>query len=111
MLFTWACPSGQHCCSGSQTICCGRSKCVGSHWGSASDALPIAATLSLAGRLAPILIQYPKRQRQSRSETNLQTDCGVLSRCHLVLLSHKQPLHTAAAGAKLSDKQKDMQTK
>ena len=59
---------------------------------------PIAITTLLTGLLPPITIQYPRRQRQSRVETNLQTVVGVPTRCHSVLPSHKQPRHTNAAG-------------
>ena len=99
-----------NCCCGSRTICCGRSECVGPRRSSAFNAPPIASTLLLTGLLAPIPIQYPRRQRQSHLETTLQTVVGVPSRCHLELPSHKQPQHTTAAGRKFGGKPKDANT-
>ena len=86
-----------------------RSKCVGPQRSGAFNAPAIANTMLPTGLLPPIPIQYPRRQRQSRVETNLQTFVGVPFR-HSVLPSHKQPRHTTAARKKLGDKPKDMQT-
>ena len=108
MSFTWICP-GELLPRVTHNLR-GRSKCVGPQRSSAFKAPPIAITTLLTSLLPPIPIQYPRRQQQSRVGTNLQTVVGVPFRCHSVLHSHKQPRHTTAAGKRLGDKLKDIQT-